>query len=182
MRVRDFPAQRIRETVAEVEAHLEASGEDPREAFGAPSEFVADLDAARAARPPRLRGARAASLAATGAGSLLVALFALKGLGALLSGGEAEVALGELLGLGVLLAGVAVLWGLFVAHADGRRALWPVAAAFAAFSLSGGVLAALLERPVLFSTPGWTLVAAAGVLAVGVAFLARPEPLRPRDD
>jgi hypothetical protein len=36
LRVRDFPDERVRQTVDEVETHLEASGEDPLEAFGPP--------------------------------------------------------------------------------------------------------------------------------------------------
>lgn len=181
MRLRDFPAARIRETLAEVEGHLEASGEDPRQTFGEPSEFVAGLDAARP-RPICQRRVHAASLCIIGAGSLFTVWSAFKGISALLTDGETEVASGEVLAFAVTLAGAAVLWRLFAAYADGRRSIWPAVAAFTTLAASAGVIGALLTQPVLFSVPWWAslVVAATAAVATESLVLVRSEPLYPR--
>lgn len=50
LRMRDVPGDRIGEIVAEVESHVADSGEDPREAFGAPEEYAASFTGQARAR------------------------------------------------------------------------------------------------------------------------------------
>jgi hypothetical protein len=55
LRVRDVPGTRIGEVLAEVQSHLGETGEDPREAFGAPREY-ADQVATALGVPPAGNG------------------------------------------------------------------------------------------------------------------------------
>lgn len=50
LRLRDVPGDRIGEIVAEVESHVADSGEDPREAFGAPEQYAASFTGQARAR------------------------------------------------------------------------------------------------------------------------------------
>ena len=43
LRLRDVPGARIGEVLAEVQSHLAETGEDPREAFGTPREYAAEV-------------------------------------------------------------------------------------------------------------------------------------------
>ncbi len=52
LRMKDVPAARIGELVAEVESHVAETGEDPVEAFGTAKEYAASLTAEHR-RPPR---------------------------------------------------------------------------------------------------------------------------------
>ena len=170
LRLRKFSDERVHQTVAEVESHLEASGSSPLEAFGPPSEFAENLEEARPLSARRRR-AESISLVAILVGVLLAVLLALEGLGALLAGGVALVTLGDLIALGVMLVGAFAVWASFVAYADGRRSRWLAVAVFAVFALSGGAVASLVNEPVLFALSGWVLLVAA-VLAVAVVLVA----------
>ena len=46
LRMRDVPGPRIAEVLAEVDSHVRETGEDPREAFGAPKQYAAEVSAA----------------------------------------------------------------------------------------------------------------------------------------
>lgn len=59
LRLRDVPADRVGEIVAEVESHVADTGEDPVEAFGPPKEYADTF------RTPRTRRGRVALAALT---------------------------------------------------------------------------------------------------------------------
>lgn len=46
LRMRDVPGPRIAEVLAEVDSHVRETGEDPREAFGPPKQYAAEVSAA----------------------------------------------------------------------------------------------------------------------------------------
>ena len=46
LRMRDVPGPLIAEVLAEVDSHVRETGEDPREAFGAPKQYAAEVSAA----------------------------------------------------------------------------------------------------------------------------------------
>ncbi len=50
LRMRDVPGPRIAEVLAEVDSHVRETGEDPREAFGAPKQYAAEVSAALGVR------------------------------------------------------------------------------------------------------------------------------------
>ncbi|WP_222266616.1 HAAS signaling domain-containing protein [Modestobacter marinus] len=52
LRVRDVPGARIGEVLAEVQSHLAETGEEPRDAFGAPREYADQVAAALGVSAP----------------------------------------------------------------------------------------------------------------------------------
>ncbi len=107
LRLRDLPGPRIAEVLAEVDSHAADSGEDPREAFGPPSEYADQLLASW--RP----GARGGWRAMIGWRDVAIGVVALGG-GWLLSDGVFATAAGgsSVLGLpGLLSAALGIaLW------------------------------------------------------------------------
>lgn len=176
LRMRGFSAERIRETLSEVEAHLDAGGEDPVETFGEPWEFAESLDSARD-RPTHEKRWHSAKLAVIGFFSLLTVLLALRGIGAMLAGTPAQLGTGELVAFALALGVCVLLWRVFVAYAEGNRSLWSAVALFFAGSVTVGAVWALLAGPVLVTVPAWALLGAAVLLGVSVVLLARPDPL-----
>lgn len=51
LRLRDVPGPQIADALAEVDSHVRESGEDPREAFGAPEAYAAQVCAALGREP-----------------------------------------------------------------------------------------------------------------------------------
>ncbi len=70
LRARDVPGTRIGEVLAEVQSHLAETGEDPREAFGTPKEYAAQVAGALGITPGGIWG----HLRRTDGGDLLLAL------------------------------------------------------------------------------------------------------------
>lgn len=170
LRLRDVPQERVDDVLAEIGAHLEASGEDPREAFGEPWVLAAAL---LDARPAQRRRGEAARMALLGACAFLGPALLLHGGMAVLRGQPATVTLGNVLSILLGLAAAPLCLSLAFAHADGRHPLWQPVAAFtaavAAF-VAGGLAFGV---PVLYDGSGWS-VAGVGALVGG----RRPRPHR----
>lgn len=113
LRVRDVPAPRIAEAVAEVHSHVAETGEDPVEAFGPPRDYALQVAAALGQPDPSAsswRGVLTWSAAAYGLAGAAGTWLLLEGVIALASGRSA-------LGLPPAvpsLVGVALLVGLVV--------------------------------------------------------------------
>lgn len=76
LRLRDLPGPHIAEALAELDSHLAETGEDPRQAFGPPREYAAQVAGARGGSGrPGLRGV----LAAVRPAEVVIALLALAG-------------------------------------------------------------------------------------------------------
>ena len=128
LRLRDLPGPRIAEVLAEVDSHAADSGEDPREAFGPPSEYADQLIAAW--RPDGRSGWRAM----VGWRDIAIGVVALLG-GWLISDGAFSAAAGDttVLGLpgllsavlGIALWGALAAWLLHLARLRDDRALDP---------------------------------------------------------
>lgn len=110
LHLRNVPGRQIGQIVAEVEAHIAASGEDPVDAFGPPREYARAWAQTTGRRSTRLGRTRAVvGVVAAGAGGWLLALGVIRTFtGEPVWGGHAVMAL--LAGLALLAVG-AVLAG-----------------------------------------------------------------------
>lgn len=107
LRLREVPGERIGEVLAEVEAHVAETGEDPREAFGSPRQYADDVMRATGGRRPwSLSGPTALGSAFIGAGAFVATSLTIGG--AVDHAGDG----GERLGLG---PGARLLLGLVLA-------------------------------------------------------------------
>lgn len=106
LRLRNVPGKQIGQIVAEVEAHIAASGEDPVEAFGPPRVYARTWAQTTGRRSTWLTRIRAiVGVIAAGAGGWLLALGAIRTFtGEPVWGGHAAVAL--LAGLALLAVGL----------------------------------------------------------------------------
>ena len=123
LRMREVPAPRIGEVLAEVSSHVAETGEDPREAFGDPREYAEQIAVAVDATP---RGAAWGVLRAIGWHSLLGGLLAGGVSGFLLAHSVATLAEGRdhVLGIPALAVAVASAAVLLAWGAQGLRAVW----------------------------------------------------------
>ena len=154
LRTLDVPAPRIAEALAEVDSHVTETGEDPREAFGAPRAYAAQLTAAYGDSVPRsplwrdvVRWSTAAYGLAGAAGSWLL----IDGALASVSGSRGPFGLPPLAGVAL---GLVVLAGLAVAlfrltRRDDTRVLDPRTGADMAPPLPRWVLPAMAVPLVL---------------------------------
>lgn len=177
LRVRDVPADRIREIIDELEGHLAEAGEDPREAFGEPAALA---DSYVQAHPvPRARTLRGTTQAAIAAGAFLAPVLLGAGIDALVSGEPVAIGLGHVLGVAVVLAAFVPAFRLLWAFLDGRGSRWSVVAVFVGGAVGGLVMALWLTGPVLVEVPGWGVLTAAVAAVATVAGLVRSDPLPP---
>lgn len=107
LRLRDVPGERVGQILAEVQSHLDDSGESPADAFGPPAEYAKTLAAAVPAPKPNLAiiVAICGSLGSFGGFLILNGVFGLLGWEAPLFGLPAWV---------WIVVGVACLAGLFI--------------------------------------------------------------------
>jgi hypothetical protein len=177
LRLHEISGRRVGEVIAEVEAHVAETGEDPVDAFGTPREYAqqvaAALDPATGkASNPWIMGS-----------SLLTGALTLFGLnlfvdGLIAGGGEVTYTLRDVVTTLVLLllVGVGVV-GIFRAYAAGR-------ARAALIGIGGGVFALIIgsevlgdlvldDRAALLALPGWPAITAGAVLLAGAGALLR---------
>jgi hypothetical protein len=168
--VREVGPERAEEFAREVEAHLEASGEDPEEAFGQPWELAEALAAVRPSPLPRDPAGMIALAVAAFVGPWLV----LQGAVPLLSGEDAVLTLAHAASMAVGLAAVPAVLPAALAFLDGRRSLRPAIGMFTvAIAAVVGVYVAV-PAEVLYEGSGWPVVAAGiAALAATAALIMR---------
>lgn len=113
LRLREVPGERIGEVLAEVEAHVAETGEDPREAFGTPREYAEQVRRATGGRRPwSLSGPTALSSAFIGVGAFVATSLTIGGVVDLLGDGGERFGLGPTgrLVLGLLLAALVITY------------------------------------------------------------------------
>ncbi|MFC7341399.1 HAAS signaling domain-containing protein [Saccharopolyspora griseoalba] len=173
LRLHEISGERVGEVIAEVEAHVAETGEDPVQAFGAPREYArqvaAQLDPATG-KP---------STAWTMGSSLVVATLTLLGLNLFADGisagaGEVAYTVRDLVTtlLLLFLAGGGVLV-IFRAYAAGVRRAGVIGIGVTAFALimATEVLGDLLldDRTSLLAMPRWSAIAAGAVMLLAAA-------------
>ncbi|WP_432545751.1 HAAS signaling domain-containing protein [Kineococcus sp. SYSU DK004] len=122
LRLRDVPGERIGQVLAEVEAHVADTGEDPVEAFGPPRRYAREVAAATGtAGSWRLDRRTIAVSALVGVLSFLAVTLLADGAAARTSGGDGlwGLSAGASLALGALVAAVVTV---FLAVHSARRA------------------------------------------------------------
>ena len=172
----------------EVRDHLDSSGQDPREAFGDPAEYAAELAEVHRdqlpARPftPSLRDYVANAVQVVGGGLVMLGIPV-----AVLGGGEGvDLGPGHLVGFVVLVVGLA--WPLWPAYRGwvARRvsAAVPIGALLGVIVISAGFMV-LWDEPVLVSVPPWVAIVVGTVLVAGFwirTWRLRDPVRRPTDD
>lgn len=172
LRMHEISGARVGDVLAEVETHLDESGEDPVEAFGSPREYAARVaaqlegDPAKQSRPAVLGGALG-----TAALTLLGLEFFFDGFG-----GPVPFVLADAVGaVWMLLLIVVAVGAAFRAGTALRGRRWYLAGAVVAVLLAiagTNVVDRLLgDGPVLFELPGWTAVTLGAVLLAGAVLL-----------
>jgi hypothetical protein len=162
LRVRNVPRSRIGEVLADVEAHVAASGEDPIEAFGPPDEYAVRV-AADAHQPStsRLEVLRAYP-------PVLGAMLFVDGGASLITGNRGALTAGEAAAF-VLLPAAA---GVLLTQAGRRWTVWLWVGGAATVAVVIGLLFVGNEA-VLLRYPGW-IGLILGLLLVGAGLaLAR---------
>lgn len=175
LRNRDLPGARIGEVVAEVEAYVADSGDDPAEQFGPVADYARQVSGAVAVPPrSRLSWWTWAQCAGTGAGGILL----MDGVLGLMQGRTATLTPGKMAAVAVLpvaaVVGVRVL-GRASRPAESRvaRAVreWvaPFGYLMAVFGLLG-LLTWLLREPVLAQlSAGWAALAGGALMVLLLA-------------
>lgn len=173
LRLHEISGERVGEVIAEVEAHVEETGEDPVEAFGTPREYARQV----AAQLDPVTGKPSAAW--TLGASLLVGALTLLGVTLLSDGivagsGEVAYTMRDLVTtLAVLvLAGGGVL-AIFRAYASGVTRAGVIGIGVTAFLLiiATAILGDLLldDQAALMVVPRWLAIAAGAVLLLGAA-------------
>ncbi|GAA2781011.1 HAAS signaling domain-containing protein [Saccharopolyspora taberi] len=175
LRLHDISGARVGEVLAEVEAHVAETGEDPAEAFGSPREYAARVAAQldrRTGNPSNLE--KTAGAAATGVLVFFGLVFLLDGLR-----GDAVVTLADAVSevLRLVLILVAVFLGLRAATALSGRAVLGVAA-LVSFGVAIGssilIKQVLDDSAPLFVLSSWVSIGLGAVLVAGsLVMLAR---------
>ncbi|WP_116113041.1 hypothetical protein [Austwickia chelonae] len=167
LRLRELSGRRIGEVMAEANAHCEASGEDAREAFGAPEEYAKSLDF-----PGQQRAARRVESSDLWWGGAMVLG------GALASWGGSAAVQGQPMTLHLgHLGTVALLVGLFavVVH----RLEWVLTHLVAVMVFNGLATAAMVGL-LLWKGPKVLSVSSVGALVLGYVVLIVGATLKTR--
>ncbi|MEU6130281.1 hypothetical protein ABZ805_14010 [Saccharopolyspora sp. NPDC047091] len=168
LRGHEISGARVGDVLAEVEAHLAESGEDPVEAFGTPREYAAHVAAQLEGDPAkRSRPAVLGSALGTAALTLFGLEFLVDGVG-----GPVPFALADAVGaVWMLLLVVVAVGAAFRAGTALRGRRWYAAGAVVAglLAIAGtNVVDRLLgDGPVLFELPGWVAIVLGAVLLAG---------------
>lgn len=174
LRLRDISGARVGEVLAEVEAHVAETGEDPVAAFGPPKEYAAKVAAqldTRTGKPSKLR---------TVAGALTVGVLAYVGAGMLVSGltadGPVPVTAADLVAIALCacLLIPATLFAFRAATAVTGGKVYGVLAAIAyALGIGGLPLTKLLidDQTAIFEISRWTAFAVAAVALAGAVLM-----------
>ncbi|GAA2338773.1 hypothetical protein GCM10009854_13880 [Saccharopolyspora halophila] len=172
LRLHEISGERVGEVLAEVEAHVDETGEDPVEAFGTPREYARQVAAQLdpdTGKPSAVWTLGAALL--VGALTLLGVTLLADGIGAV---GEVSYTMRDLVTTLVVLvlAGGGVL-AIFRAYASGMRRAGMIGIGVTALLLitATEVLGDLLldDRTALLVVPRWFAIAAGAVLLLGSA-------------
>jgi hypothetical protein len=163
LRMRDVPGERIGQVVAEVEAHVAESREEPIEAFGSPEEYA---DRVSAAMDPtaekRHRQTRRGML--MGWPTTLAAMLMADGVAGLASDQRIELTAGKLVLFGLLPPTAVVLVQLIARR---ERLSWPTGLGVALVFAGVFTVPWLLPLPVLATYPAWAALVTAALLAAG---------------
>lgn len=117
LRLREVPGDRIGEVLAEVEAHVAETGEDPTEAFGPPRRYADEVMGATGGRRPwSMSPATAANAALIAIASFAATSLTVGGLTRVLGAGGERFGLAPVTQLGLGLALAALVVTLLVRH------------------------------------------------------------------
>jgi hypothetical protein len=178
LRLYDISGRRCGDVLAEVEAHVAETGEDPVDAFGTPREYAAEVGAQldpSTRKPSTLRNV--AIVLRAGAPMFLGYTFLLDGLSPD-ERGDIVVTLADAVGWSAFLV-VVVAASLVIARAvtaTAKRTAWALAggALYAAAVLGLVAPGWVIDERALLAIPDWASVAlGAALLAVAVASLRR---------
>lgn len=117
LRLREVPGDRIGEVLAEVEAHVAETGEDPVEAFGTPRRYADEVMRAIGGRRPwTMSPATAANVLLIAVASFAATSLTVGGLTRVLGEGGQRFGLGPVTQLGLGLAIAALVMTMLVRH------------------------------------------------------------------
>ncbi|HLL64198.1 MAG TPA: hypothetical protein VK453_00445 [Micromonosporaceae bacterium] len=170
LRMRELPGARIGEVVAEVEAHVAESGDDPADAFGSPREYAERvINAVAVVRPAGKSWWSRLKLVGVGVGALLF----MDGVVGLIEGGEATLTPGKLISAAVIPIAAVIVLRAVARPPDGpetrlarttRQWLIPIGCLVAFYGILGGL--SFLDEPVLGRYPSWLALLVGATLIV----------------
>lgn len=171
LRLVGMNGEQIGGILEETRDHLEASGQDPEEAFGRASDYAEALADSQGVSLPRRPLQLTPGDLVAAAVQLVGVMLLLGGVAAMAPGGReggVDLVPGHLAGLAVLTAGLAwPIWPATRAYLARRVSLAIPTLSVLAIIATFVALTTLWDDPVLITVPSWTAIAVGAILTAG---------------